>query len=53
MLFRCIKRDKKGYIQEDFFREGESEQEVLEGLELFCWDEKGEWEVYDPNAQEW
>ena len=38
-----------GYVQERFFREGESAEEVLEGLEMFIWIE-GNWEIEEVTA---
>lgn len=52
MLFKCILKDKKGYIKEWFYREGTSEQEVLESLNLFQWSD-GEWEIIDPSCNDY
>lgn len=49
-MFRCIKKDTKGFIQENLLREGNSEAELLEGLEMFNWPSVGKWEI--SNAQE-
>lgn len=50
-LFKCIRKDSKGYVSESLFRNGESEKEVLEGLEMFCWPEKGTWTVEEPEKE--
>jgi hypothetical protein len=44
MMFECTLVDKKGFIQEFFYRDGENEQEVLQALECFCWP-SGTWEI--------
>jgi hypothetical protein len=51
MMYRCILTDSKGYILENFLRDGASEKEVLESLESFEWP-KGDWQVYDPSINE-
>lgn len=33
----CELIDRKGYVSQCFYREGESADEVLEGLKLFEW----------------
>ena len=43
-LFKCILTNKSGYIEEFFYREGESASSVLEGLLSFCWP-KGVWSI--------
>jgi len=44
MLYHCKLIDDNGLIQESFFREGSSKQEVLETLDLFQWPQ-GYWEI--------
>jgi len=41
-MYWCVLKDKKGNILESFWREGNSETEVLQGLEMFQWP-KGQW----------
>lgn len=41
-----------GYVQESFFREGESKEEVKKGLENFQWPE-GEWIITEEYVEEY
>ena len=43
MMYQC-KLIKNGYVKENFFRESESAEEVLEELRAFQYD--GEWNIY-------
>ena len=52
MLYLCKRIDKKGFINECFYREGTSSEDIKEGLEMFCWPNPGEWVVSDPNEGE-
>lgn len=45
-MYRCILKNGKGYQIENFLREGESEQDVLDSLDMFEWP-KGEWTIID------
>ena len=47
-LFKCTFINN-GYVQEQFYREGESESDVLEGLEIFNWG-AGNWEILEVSA---
>ena len=47
-LFKCT-LIKNGYIQERFYREGDSEFDLLEGLEIFNWGD-GSWEIVEVSA---
>ena len=42
-LYQC-KLVKNGYVQELFYRDGKSEADVLESLQMFCWPD-GEWTI--------
>jgi hypothetical protein len=44
MLYRCKLINKKGYVEENFLRDGESIEEVKEGLEIFEWPD-GKWDI--------
>lgn len=43
-LYKCVLIDKKGYQIESFYRYGQDEIDVLNGLELFYWP-KGNWVI--------
>lgn len=43
MLYNCTLINN-GYVQESFYREGESIKDVKEGLNMFTWPD-GEWTI--------
>jgi len=47
-LFKCTLINN-GHVQERFFREGVSETDVLEGLQMFNWGD-GSWEIVEVTA---
>lgn len=47
-LFKCTLINN-GHVQERFFREGESQFDVLEGLEMFNWG-AGNWQIVEVTA---
>ena len=47
-LFKCTLINN-GHVQEQFFREGDTELSVLEGLEMFHWSD-GSWEIVEVTA---
>ena len=44
-IFKCT-LIKNGYVQERFYREGDSESDVFQGLEMFNWGD-GIWEIVE------
>jgi len=50
MLYYC-KFTHDGFIKESFYREGNSAEEVLKGLECFDFGE-GTWQVFEPEVSE-
>lgn len=44
-IFKCT-LIKNGYVQERFYREGDSEFDVLESLEMFNWGD-GIWQIVE------
>jgi len=47
-IFKCTLINN-GYVQERFYREGDSESDVLQGLEMFNWGD-GSWEIVEVTA---
>ncbi len=47
-LFKCTLINN-GHVQERFYREGDSEFDVLESLEIFNWGD-GSWEIVEVSA---
>jgi len=47
-IFKCTLINN-GYVQERFYREGDSESDVLQGLEMFNWGD-GSWEIVEVSA---
>jgi len=44
MQYLCELINDQGFVEECFYREGESAKRVQEGLECFCWAE-GKWRI--------
>ena len=44
-MYHCRLITKKGIVIENFYREGESIQQVKEGLEIFVWPKGATWEI--------
>ena len=47
-LFKCTLINN-GYVQERFYREGDSEYDLLEALQMFNWGD-GNWEIVEVTA---
>jgi len=47
-LFKCTLINN-GYVQERFYREGDSESDLLEALQMFNWGD-GNWEIVEVTA---
>ena len=47
-LFKCTLINN-GHVQERFYREGDSQFDVLESLEMFNWGD-GSWEIVEVSA---
>ena len=50
MTFYC-KLVHKGYVQDSFYRDGDSVRDIIEGLSLFVWPE-GQWIVVRADEDE-
>lgn len=49
--FVCKLVNGKGYLEECFYREGESIEEVRESLEMFQWP-KGTWQISEVEEED-
>lgn len=45
MLFSCKLLDRRGYIKEHFWREGESQEEIINDLNDFVWPKGTYWVI--------
>lgn len=52
-MYRCEQWGYRGKVRtECFYYNGESAKDVYEDLNLFCWPEKGKWEITNINDEE-
>ncbi len=49
--FHCVLINKQGFQEENFYREGESEQQVLDDLAMFQWP-KGNWRITEYDSED-